>query len=176
MAMFSLLRRREAEACDRPDAEAALTAHRGRPAIAAAPTAGKAVRTVVRPLMKGEGVGLSDLRRSWQEIVGEKLAKATYPERLAGGVLTLKVPGALAPFVQHQQGLILDRCRLAGAKVTQVALLQGALPKIDASVRPLDRSLTREEEAAVAASLAAVPSGRLHDALLRLGKAVAKRA
>jgi hypothetical protein len=118
--------------------------------------------------------GVKELKRRWAEIVGERLANGTEPEKIGtGGVLTVRVSGALAPFVQHQATLIVERCRLAGAKVKRIAIRQGTPPvKIVENVRPLPRPLTRDEEAELEASLAKIEAPRLKAALSRLGRAV----
>lgn len=149
-----------------------LEQRRGRPAIRPAPAASSAVSQVLAPLLKDQGVGLADLKRRWPEIVGEKLAQATSPDKIVGDVLIVVAAGAIAPFVQHQAPLILDRCKLAGAKVAQVAIRQGSLPKRDhANVRPVRAPLAADQEAALAAQLAHIADPALKAALLRLGRA-----
>src|SRR5262249_26183727 len=100
-------------------------------------------------------------------------AGKTYPEKLAGGVLTLQAPGALAPLLQQQIPLLIERLRLAGAKVASVRIEQRAQGPIKApNVRPLRKKLTTGEETALAANFAAVDDPSLKKALMRLGRAV----
>ncbi len=159
-----------------PRAEAraaqALSAQRGRGPIAAAPAANKAVTAVLRPLLKDAGLGLSELKRRWPELVGDSFAR-TCPEKLAGGVLTLTVPGALAPFMQQQIPLLIERLRLAGAKVKTIRIEQRTVAvKRGSNVRPLKRALTAAEETALAQALDPVGDPGLKSALMRLGRAV----
>lgn len=159
-----------------PQAEAraaqALNAKRGRATIAPAPRAGKAVTAVLKPLLKETGMGLSELKRRWGDIVGESFSRAS-PEKLAGGVLTLRVPSALAPFLQTQTPLLIERLRVAGAKVKSVRIEQRtAAPRPQPNVRRLERTLTAAEEAALAQALDPVGDPGLKSALLRLGRAV----
>ncbi|MDX2238661.1 MAG: DciA family protein [Hyphomonadaceae bacterium] len=163
------------DAAEEARALAALAALRGREARRPPPKAAMSAMAVLRPLLKGGALGLNELKRRWPEIVGDKLAKATAPEKLAGGVLTVRTPGAMAPFVQHQIPLILDRCRLAGAEIKSVALLQAAPPPRAKPTVTKPRALTREEEAALAASVAGIEDAALRRALLRLGRAVKAR-
>ena len=157
-------------------AAAALENQRGRAAIQPAPRAGGFAAKVLASLLRDSGATIHELQRHWADIVGERLAGLTGPEKLAGGVLTVRAHASAAPFVQHQAKLIVDRANLAGARITGLAIRQGSPPpKPAANVAPLARPLAPEEEAAIAAALANVTPGRLRDALLRLGRAVASR-
>lgn len=157
----------------------ALENTRGRAAIAGQPNAGRAVTAVLGDLLKDQGVGIGDLQRHWAEIVGDRLSGLTAPEKLTWGadgyVLTVKAHASAAPFVQHQAKLIIERANLAGARIKALQIRQGAPPARPGNIGPLVRPLSPEEEAAIAAALARVAPGRLRDALLRLGKAVAAR-
>ncbi len=157
------------------DAAALLAAQRGRAAIQPPPTAGRTATAVLRPILSEKGLGLTELKRRWADIVGEGVAKAAWPEKLAAGVLTVKAHSAIAPFVQHQIPLILERCRLAGASVRSVRIEQGQAKKPPANVARIRRRLTAEEEAALAAALARIEAPSLKSALQRLGAAVARR-
>jgi hypothetical protein len=177
MGLFARLRHAypdpAARAAEEAAAEAALTKQRGKAAYGAPPTAARHAGAVLKPLLKEAGTGLAELKRRWPEVVGDKLAQASAPEKLAGGVLTIRAPGAMAPFIQHQAALILDRCALAGAKATKLAIVQGVPAKAaKPAKRPEVRALTAEEESALAADLARLPDGRLRQAVARLGRAV----
>lgn len=160
---------------DETQAARALGAVRGRSVIAPPPRAGKAVTSALRPLLKETGLGLGELKRRWADIAGESFARAT-PEKLVAGTLVLKAPGALAPFLQQQAPLLMERLRLAGAKVKSVRIEQRAVTvKPAGNVAPLKRALTAAEETALAQALDPVGDPGLKSALLRLGRAV-KRA
>jgi hypothetical protein len=75
--------------------------------------------------------------------------------------------------MQQQIPLLLERLKLAGAKVTHVRIEQraGAAPKAP-NLAPLRRKLTGEEETALAQSCASVEDPGLKKALMRLGRAV----
>jgi hypothetical protein len=149
-----------------------LSGKRGRAAFAPPPRAGKSVSALLKPLLKETGMGLNELKRRWAEVAGDSFARST-PEKLAGGVLTLKAPGALAPFLQQQTPLLIERLRVAGAKVKSVRIEQrtAALPS-NRNVRPLKKPLTPAEEAALAQTLDPVGDPGLRSALMRLGRAV----
>lgn len=152
----------------------ALAGKRGKGAIAPPPAASKAVTALLRPLLKETGMGLTELKRRWREVAGESFARAT-PEKLAGGVLTLSCPGALAPFLQQQIPLLADRLKTAGAKVKSVRIEQRtAAPRQASNLRPLKKPLTQAEESALAQALDPVDDPSLKSALMRLGRAVAQ--
>jgi hypothetical protein len=178
--MSSLRDRFRPAAAERPDPKAetraaqALAAKRGRGQIAPPPAAGKSVTALLKPLLKETGMGLGELQRRWREVAGESFARAT-PEKLSAGVLTLSCPGALAPFLQQQVPLLIDRLKTAGARVKAVRIAQrGAAQRATANIRPLKAPLTQAEESALAQALDPVADPGLKSALLRLGRAVAQ--
>jgi hypothetical protein len=157
-------------------ARAALDERRGRAERPSPPGAGALAARLAKPLLPDEGVTLAELQRRWADIVGERLAQLTAPEKLTkrkdGVTLTIRAVGSAAPFIQHQSGLIRERLRLAGADVADLAIIQGPLPKTpQGNVRPIVRPLSPEEEAALAAALASVLDPGLKSALTRLGRA-----
>lgn len=170
-----------AAAAESPDLEARaaalLEARRGRATIKPPPKAGALAARIVKPLIPPGQKSLSEIKRQWDEIVGEKLARLTAPEKLTKGpdglVLTIIVAGSAAPFVQHQTPLILERLRLAGADVVAMTMKQGAPPqRAIANVRPIAKPLSADAEKALKTALAAIEDDRLKAALLRLGRAV----
>ncbi|MGE0595662.1 MAG: DciA family protein [Hyphomonadaceae bacterium] len=151
----------------------ALDARRGRASKAAAPKAGKAVAALLRPLLPQGGMGLSELKRRWADIVGPSYASKSAPEKLAAGTLTLRAPAAIAPFLQQQVPLLIERLRLAGANVKTIRIEQrSAAPAPKSNLRGLKRPLGEAEEAALAQKLDRVTDAGLKSALLRLGRAV----
>ena len=163
-------------AADGAEAKAAqvLQSKRGRTRWAPPPAAAKAVASVLKPLLRETGLGLNELKRRWAEIAGQSFARAT-PERFSAGVLTLKAPSALAPFLQQQTPLLVERLRLAGAKVKSVRIEQRAAATAPMSnLRPIREALTPEQEAALALALDPVGDPGLKSALMRLGRAVGR--
>jgi hypothetical protein len=153
---------------------------RGKPAAAAPPRAGAFAAAVVKPLLGETGLTLSELKRRWPEIVGEKFAQMTEPEKLVkgakGATLTVRAAAAAAPFVQHQIPLVKERCALAGGAITEIIIRQGPPARPAArNVRPILRPLSAEDERALQAALARVEDPGLKRALLRLARAVAAR-
>jgi hypothetical protein len=157
-----------------------LEARRGRAHRLAPPRAGALAASLLRPLLPKDGATLAELQRRWTDIVGEKLATMTEPEKLSrtaqGAVLTIRVHAAAAPFVQHQAPLIVERCNLAGAGLKGLQIRHGKLtgrpaPNIALLARPLDAT----EDGALVAGLDAIGDPKLRAALLRLGRAVKTR-
>ncbi|MBI1250651.1 MAG: DUF721 domain-containing protein [Alphaproteobacteria bacterium] len=150
----------------------ALAQMRGRGQRRPPPKAAASAMSIIKPLLKDGGMGLSELKRRWPEIVGESLAKATAPDKLRAGALTIRTPGAMAPFVQHQIPLIIERCALAGAAVKKVTLTQAAPPPPAQPNVGKPRALTLDEEEALARGVDRIEYAGLRRALLRLGRAV----
>ena len=121
--------------------------------------------------MREGTLGLSEMQRRWTVIAGESFARAT-PEKFAAGVLTLRAPGALAPFLQQQAPLLIERLKLAGAKVKAVRIEQRAAPRPAGNLAPLKRAISAAEEAALTQALDHVGDPGLRAALMRLGRAV----
>ncbi len=172
------VRRTDPDAAAKAEARAAhaLTAARGKVTKAPAPKAGKAVAAVARTLLPKAGMGLSEIKRRWNEIVGPSFAGKTAPEKFAAGVLTLRAPGALAPFLQQQAPLLIERLKLAGAKVNTIKIEHRALPpKPAGNLRALRKPISAAEKTALAQSLDRVPDGGLKSALMRLGLAMKQR-
>jgi hypothetical protein len=159
-----------------PDAETratrALGGKRGRASYACAPRAGKAAAALLKPFAPKGGMGFNELKRRWGEVAGEAFSRAT-PEKFAGGVLTLRAPGALAPFLQQQTPLLIERLKTAGAHVASVRIAQrSATPAPPANLRRLSKPISTAEETALAQTLDPVSDPRLKSALMRLGRAV----
>ncbi|WP_395644557.1 DciA family protein [Terricaulis sp.] len=162
------------QAGDEARAAQRLNGQRGRGTIPPAPSAGKAAAALMKPLLKeGAGtMGFHELKRRWSDVAGASFARCQ-PEKLVAGVLTLRAPAALAPFLQQQAPLLIERLKTAGAKVKTVRIEQRSAPvRPTANVRPLRRALTAAEETALAQALDPVADPALKSALMRLGRAV----
>jgi hypothetical protein len=154
----------------------ALAAQRGKPAYAPPPSASRAIGALLRLLGReqaGGGLGLNELKRRWDDLAGAPFAGKILPEKLAGGVLTVSAPSALAPLLQQQAGLLMERLNMAGARIISVRIEHRARrATAAANVQPLSRPLNEAEDAALARGLEGVSDPKLRQALLRLGRAV----
>ena len=168
------------------EAREILARRRTRPAPRPAPKAGKALTKFVRDLDGRFGKGAGALEPRWHDIVGERLARVTRPQKLtkgrgnAGGTLELKVAGAAALLVQHQSQEIIDRVNLflGPGSVERLRISQGPIASLAAVQSPKQRSgpqpLTAAEQAALADSLAKAPAA-MKASLERLGRAVLRQ-
>jgi len=83
--------------------------------------------------------GAGRLRNRWPEIVGDTVARVTEPVKLirarpgakSGGTLDLRVEGAFASVIQHQNRVIIDRVNLflGAGTVDRLRLIQGPVQK-----------------------------------------------
>ena len=169
------------------DAEAReiLSRKRSRPAPRPAPRAGRALQALIKELDGKFGRGASALEPRWREIVGDRLARVTRPQKLtrgrggAGGTLELRVAGPAALLVQHQAEDILQRVNLflGAGSVDKLRIAQGPVKppsEIAAAAprrRPASQPLAAHDEATLKAAVADAPEA-LKGPLERLGRAV----
>lgn len=167
------------------EAREILTRRRTRPAPRPAPRAGRALQGLIKELDAKFGRGASALEPRWREIVGDRLARVTRPQKLsrgrggAGATLELRVAGAAALLVQHQAEDILARVNLflGPGAVSRLTFAQGPVkplpePAASARVRPAaPPPLPASAEADLRAAVAAAPEG-VRQALEALGRAV----
>jgi hypothetical protein len=135
---------------------------------------------VIDPLTAKRGFAKADLVTSWGDVVGPRYAATTQPEKLHwprdgfGAVLTVRVDGPVAVFLQHEKEQFLGRVNafLGYAAVTELRIVQ----------RPIGRSARRDQappdlpgptKDAIRESVAEMADGGLRDALLRLATAIA---
>jgi len=156
-----------------------LAQRRGKEVRRASPSAAAAAAKVMRPLFREVGLSLREIDSRWAELAGAQLAAATRPEKLSGSgaarTLTIKVHPAAAVLLQHQQPLLLERLRLAGAEVQRLALVQGwPAPRAQqAQPRPNPAAAGEPDGAeGLLEALQGIEHGPLRAALARLGRAV----
>jgi hypothetical protein len=161
-----------------------LSRRRTRPAPRPAPKAGRALQGLIKELDAKFGRGASALEPRWTEIVGERLARVTRPQKLtrgrggAGGTLELRVAGPAALLVQHQSEDILQRVNLflGPGSVDKLRIAQGPVkPPVGLAppvrLRTGPRPLPAHQEAELKAAIADAPDP-LKGPLERLGRAV----
>lgn len=167
------------------EAREILSRRRTRPAPKPAPKAGRALQGLIKELDGKLGRGAGALEPRWREIVGERLARVTRPQKLTkgrgenGGTLELRVAGPAALLVQHQSEEILQRVNLflGPGTVDKLRIAQGPVkPLPDSPVTPARKAaaaapLPAHQEAELKASIADAPDG-LREVLERLGRAV----
>jgi hypothetical protein len=132
--------------------------------------------------MRQRGFVESAIVTRWPEIVGADLARDTIPDRLRfprgrrdGGVLHLRVSGAAALEIQHEEPRIVERVNsfFGYPAIARLALVQAPLPPRETRApRPVPAPLSPEQEAALAETLTGIGDDRLRDALGRLGRTI----
>jgi hypothetical protein len=109
----------------------------------------------------------------WALIVGEELAAATLPRKLAGGTLTVACAGPMALELQHRADVLIGRINthMGHRLVERLRLVQAPVGAVVARLGA-GRQAGAEEVAAVERAVADVAPGELREALVRLGLAV----
>ncbi|MEM7004834.1 MAG: DciA family protein [Pseudomonadota bacterium] len=159
-------------------ARAKLRKQRGKPVHRKKPPIGIAASRILRKHAgKGGGSSLSKLQLSWPQIVGEDIARFSFPLKLTGSkvarTLTLRVIPAAAIVVQHQEETLRQRISVAaGGNITRLKLEQGALLNRKPAPQRKRRQITDSEEAELQQKTANIGSPRLKAAIVALGRAV----
>ena len=143
---------------------------------------GSLVGAIIDPVTRRRGFATAELIAAWPEIVGGRWAECTAPEKIVwprkedGGpaVLTVKVDGPAAVFVQHEAGQILERVNafLGYGAVGKLRIVQGPVTGAGKRAKPADPTLPADQEANLGAQVAEVDEGPLKQALERLGRGV----
>lgn len=147
-------------------------------------TIGALIGSVIAPVCAKRGFATADLISAWSDIVGPRYATTTMPEKLTwprrdqarapgGATLVIRVDSGMAIYLQHETAVLLDRINgfLGFGAVTQLKIVQGVVSQ-PAPRRAAPPPLTKAEEAEVAATVAAIESDGLREALARLGRGV----
>jgi len=156
---------------------------------------GASVARLARPAIRRRGLAEAGLVIDWPRIVGPELAAASCPERLTGarrgdtrdgadgdgakgGILHLRVVGALATELQHLEPIIIERVNgfFGYRAVARLRIVQGDLPPRDQPRRRAPPRDDPEVRAAVDTALVGVADESLRAALADLGRAVARKA
>jgi hypothetical protein len=165
-----------------------LATKRTRPAPRPPAAAARSLAKTLKMLDARFGQGVEGLKARWTEIAGQTLSRRTEPNKLitprsgGGATLELRVAGPAATLVQHQAPDILARVNLflGPGAVVRLRIVQGPLrgaPAREAAVASAARRrpkgpLDAATEQRLAEDLAAMPEGRLKQALARLGREV----
>lgn len=142
---------------------------------------GKHFKKIAGAALTRHGFAYADLLAHWEDILGPELSRHCLPEKLTfprdpsgtaktGGTLTLRARYGRALDVQYAAPVIIERLnRFCGFNVVvSLKVLQGELPE-RAGPRPAAPRLEPARQAKLDAELASFGSGRLKDALSRLG-------
>jgi hypothetical protein len=138
---------------------------------------------VTRSAMARRGFAAARAIADWPEIVGPALADSSIPERLVRGrsadsaTLVVRVRPAAALELQHWLPQVIERVNgyFGFRAIGQIRLVQGPVTRPQRRAPVLAPMLAPPAAAALEARLAPLAGSPLHDALLRLGKAVRAR-
>jgi hypothetical protein len=142
-------------------------------------TVGAVLPRVAGKALGKQGLGEAQLVQHWAEIVGERLAKSTSPERLSftrgarrDGTLKLRVAPGIALEIQHSEPILLERINgfFGYRAVARIALSQTWVPRQEPP--PRRRPLQEGETAELDRRVASVSDEPLRAALKRLGAAI----
>jgi hypothetical protein len=156
---------------------AMASSHSNRPAQPIARLAG----AVLDPLVAKRGFASASLLAAWDEVVGPRYAAVSQPEKITwprgregAGILTVRVDGPGAVFLQHDGGPFIERINryLGFTAVADIRIVQKPLDRRRRRARRDSRPLTHAEQRRVAAAVAGVDSPDLERALAALGESV----
>ena len=142
-------------------------------------TVGTILPRVAAKALGKRGLGEAQLAQHWAEIVGDRLAAATSPEKLSfprgerrDGTLRLRVAPGIALEVQHSEPVLLERINgfFGYRALARLVLNQNWVPNQES--RPRRRSLRPDENEALERRVAPVADESLRGSLKRLGAAI----
>ena len=130
---------------------------------------GAVLPALIRPAFRKRAPATAELLADWEAIVGPALAAVTTPRKLFSGTLAIGCAGPVAMELQHLSDQVIARINthLGRIAVTRLRFLQDAPPPAPAAPPPRPQAV-----AAARRAVAALPAGRLRDALETLGRAV----
>lgn len=133
------------------------------------------------PLVAKRGFASASLLSAWEDVVGPRYAAVSLPEKMTwprgregAGILTVRVEGPGAVFLQHDSGPFIERINryLGFAAVAEIRIVQKPLDR-PRRRRPREMTpLSEAERGRVAAAVAGTASPDLERALTELGERV----
>ena len=148
-----------------------------RPAQSLARLAG----AVLDPLVAKRGFASASLLSAWEDVVGPRYSAISLPEKLTwprgregAGILTVRVEGPGAIFLQHDSGPFIERINryLGFTAIAEIRIVQKPLDRPQRRRRKEPAPLTAAERGRVAAAVAGTANADLERALTELGERV----
>jgi hypothetical protein len=139
---------------------------------------------VIEPVTAKRGFATANLLGAWPELVGQRFAAATQPERInwprgkaregEAGTLIVKVTGGHAIYLQHELGALRERINsfLGFHAIGDIRLVQTPFTRPARKKPPSDPVIDAHEEEALEAQIGRVEDEDLRAALRKLGRAV----
>lgn len=136
---------------------------------------GGLIARVSRAGFRRRSPAAAQIMMDWMEIMGPTLGPRTVPQKLSAGTLTIGCQGPVAMELQHLSTQLIERLNTHLGQSGDTAAIQRLrfVPMTIPSTLP---SPPRRAPAAPPPDLPGFEPGPLHDALARLGQAVANRA
>lgn len=138
-------------------------------------------RQVMDPLAARRGLASAALLAAWDDVVGGRYAGITQPEKLvwprgkdAAGILTVRVEGPVAVFLQHETLPFIERINrfLGFAAVAELRIVQRPIVRRTVRRPPADAPLPPDAAAALDGAVAGIEHERLRRSLRALGAGV----
>jgi len=174
--------RAQAEArAEQAAARRALAQHRIRVRQGPARTIPEAQARLFAQIAARAPLTVEALTASWEAVLGEKLARLCWPEKIGEGkggrTLTVRAPGVAAPLVQHAAPILLERLNHAHAKArfVRLSVLHAAGPRPRTAPKPPVAPARPAAPVTPDPALAQVEDPALRAALERLHAAVMAR-
>ncbi|MCW5695885.1 MAG: DUF721 domain-containing protein [Bauldia sp.] len=136
---------------------------------------------VLDPLVARRGFASASLLSAWEEVVGPRYAAVSQPEKITwprgrdgAGVLTVRVEGPGAVYLQHDSGPFIERINryLGFTAVADIRIVQKPLERPRKRGPRELRPLSPAEQSRVAATVAGTDDPDLARALTELGERV----
>jgi len=143
---------------------------------------GQIAAKLVDPVTRKRGFAKVDLIASWDDVVGPRYAEVTQPAKLTwrrdgagGAVLTVRVSGPSAVFLQHESEAFIARINtfLGFQAVSELRIVQQPLTRPRTSTPP-PPELSERDAIAIDHQVADIEDDGLRAAVARLGKAIAR--
>lgn len=161
-------------------------AHRARAGKAAAKPVSDLIAKLLDPVIERRAGMTMDLVCAWPEIVGERHAKHSRPEKLnwprrahdddpfEPAVLVLACEQIHAVYLQHDTDTLVRRINayFGFAAISRIKLVQKPLPKTTQRPSPEAPSLDGEQAARLHTMLDEIEDEKLREALQRMGRGV----
>ena len=129
---------------------------------------------ITKATLQKHGRAYGTIVAEWTAIVGASVAESSLPEKLAGGVLTVRVAGGAAMELQHRMPQVLERINsyIGSQAVQRLRLIQA--PVARRGRRPLPPA-EPPENPRIESEVSGVADPELRRRLSRFGRRLAPR-
>jgi hypothetical protein len=137
---------------------------------------GGLIARVTRAGYRRRSPAAAQIMMDWMEIMGPTLGPRTVPQKLSAGTLTIGCQGPVAMELQHLSTQLIERLNTHLGQSGDSAAIQRLRFVPVTNLSTLPAAPRRPGPTAPPPSLPGFEPGPLHDALARLGQAVANRS